>query len=156
MLPSSSPLHGPLLLVISEAYFSIWKADIFKWCPWFYEAFSKPPPTPIQMKHHPTLPHNEAQNPQISYIFSTSEQIFNLHLHTLENNQGLQIAKQNFFYERKIAGEKENLEQPDFTKKEMFKTYHYIIREIWLMKQQLPDFKITTKLQKSEYCNDIE
>ena len=24
------------------------------------------------------------------------------------------------------------------------------------MKQQLPDFKITTKLQKSEYCNDIE
>ena len=73
-----------------------------------------------------------------------------------KRTQGLQIAKQNFFYERKIAGEKKNLEEPDFTKKEMFKTYHYIIREIWLMKQELPDFKITTKLQKSEYSNDIE
>ena len=30
----------------------------------------------------------------------------------------------------KYQGKKKNLEEPDFTKKEMFKTYHYIIREI--------------------------
>ena len=140
---------------ISEAYFSIWKADILKWCPWFYEAFSKWPPTPIQMKHHPILPHNEDQSPQFSYIFSTSEQIFNLHLQTWENNKGLQIAKQNFFYERKIVGEKK-FRGARFHKEANVQTYHYIIREISFMKQELPDFKITIKPQKWEYSNDIE